>query len=291
MLGYILALLSSVFFSLYIIPRKLSKLSPLIFSFFMSIGFFIGTIVLYSFQPLLKFQEVPSLTLLWSVVAGAIWATAFVLFVSSIDYIGLSRSNQWKNLQGPVGVLLCLFILGETTTVHPQYAILAALAVFISAIFFTFSSNNKKMLLKGIVFATLSAIGFGTVATIQKYVTVNIGVYTQQVVWSISIALSLLIYILLTKKLKNIIKASKNDIGLGLIAGVLYLGASCLQLFSYKYLAASIGFTIIQMNAFWTIAIGIFIFKEIDLRKYSKNVILGFIFTLIGITFLIFAKR
>mgnify|MGYP001613695954 CR=1 FL=1 len=292
MLGYILALLSSIFFSLYIIPRKLSKLSPVIFSFFMSLGFFVSTVVLYLFQPLIQFQETPSLVLFWSVGAGVIWATAFVLFVSSIDFIGLSRSNQWKNLQGPVGVFLSLFILGETTTINPLFALLAALAVFLSAVFFTASSNSKeKILIKGVLFATMAAVGFGTVAAIQKYVTEQVGVYTQQVVWSGSIACSLFLYILLSNKFKDIIRASKKDIGLGLGAGIVYLGASCFQLFSYKYLAASIGFTIIQMNAFWTITIGILVFKEINIRKYYKNVILGFIFTLVGILFLVFARR
>jgi len=292
MVGYILALLSSLFFSLYIIPRKLSKLSPIIFSFFMSFGFFVSTVVLYSFQPLIKFQETPTPVLFWSIGAGFIWAIAFVLFVSSIDFIGLSRSNQWKNLQGPVGVILSLFILGETVTINPVYALLAALSVFLSAVFFTTSSDKKKkILLKGVLFATIAAIGFGTVAVIQKYVTVHVGVYIQQVVWSASIALSLLFYILLSKRFKEVLTASKKDIALGLGAGIVYLGASCCQLFSYKYLAASIGFTIIQMNAFWTITIGILVFKEINLKKYYKNVILGFIFTLIGIVFLVFARR
>jgi len=292
MLGYVFAFLSSIFFSLYIIPRKLSKLSPVIFSLFMSFGFFGSTVVLYLFQPIIQFHETASPVLLWSIVAGIIWAAAFVLFVSSIDFIGLSRSNQWKNLQGPVGVMLSLFILGETTTINPLYAILAALAIFLSALFFTTSTNNKeKILVKGIFFATLAAFGFGTVAAIQKYVTAHVGVYTQQVVWSASIALSLLFYILICKKFKEIKISAKKEIYLGLVAGVIYLGASFFQLFSYNYLAASIGFTIIQMNAFWTITIGILIFKEIDIKKYYKNIIFGFIFTLVGILFLTFAKR
>ena len=292
-MGYLFAIISSLFFSLYVVPRKLSKLSPAIFSFFMSVGFSISSIVLYSFQHLLNFHETPNLTLLWSVVAGVIWATAFVAFITSIDLIGLSRSNQWKNLQGPVGVFLSLLILGEVATTNPIFALLAAAAIFLSALFFTtISSSVEKHLNKsGIYLASLAALGFGSVAVIQKYVTTNVGTYSQLVVWSLSITVSLFIYLLLTKKLTNITTSSQKDIILGLIAGILYLGASLFQLLSYYFLAASISFTIIQLNTFWTITIGIVVFKEINLKKYYKNVLIGLLFTLIGIVFLGFARK
>lgn len=258
----------------------------------MSFGFSLSSIILYLFQPLLQFHETASLVLLWSVGAGVIWATAFVCFVMSIDSIGLSRSNQWKNLQGPVGVFLSFLILGEFATTNPLFAILAAIAIFISALFFTTSSSTEKHIdIKGIYLATLSALGFGSVAVIQKYVTSHVGVYSQQVVWSLSIAASLLIYILLNNKAKEAIKSTKRELFLGLGAGLLYLGASLFQLLSYKYLPVSISFTIIQMNALWTITIGILVFKEINLKRYYKNVTLGFVFTLVGILFLVLARK
>ena len=292
-MGYLLAIISSLFFSLYVVPRKLSNLSPVLFSFFMSVGFSLSAIILYSFQPALHFHETPSLVLLLSVVAGVIWATAFVAFITSIDLIGLSRSNQWKNLQGPVGVVLSLLILGEVATTNPIFALLAAAAIFLSALFFTTTSSSveKHLNKKGVYLASLAALGFGSVAVIQKYVTTNVGTYSQLVVWSLSITTSLFVYLLLTKKIRNIKTSSSKDIILGLIAGILYLGASLFQLLSYYFLAASISFTIVQLNTFWTITIGILVFKEINLKKYYKNVALGFLFTLIGIFFLVYARK
>lgn len=292
MLGYIFALLSSIFFSFYIIPRKLSKLTPVNFSFFMSIGFFISTVILYLFQPLLKFHEVVSPALFLSIFAGVIWATSFVLFVSSIDEIGLSKSNQWKNLQGPVGVILSLVILQESSKINPLFALLAAGAIFLSAVaFITSNKLSGKSNLKGIILASLSALGFGSVAVIQKYVTAQTGVFTQQVVWSFSILISLFIFLLLKGKMAEVFKSPKKEIFLSLGAGIIYLGASLFQLFSYNYIPASIGFTIIQMNTFWTITIGILVFREIDLKKYYKNVLMGFLLTALGILFLFFARK
>lgn len=293
MLGYIFAIVSSLFFSLYIIPRKFSKLTPELFSLLMSFGFFLGTVLIYFVFPSLHSTERFSPILSWSVIAGLIWATSFVSFVKSIDYLGLARSNQWKNLQGPVGVLLALFILGETAQANPLLAVIAALFVFASALAFTISNGIDKKLeeKRGVILALFSGLGFGAVAVIQKYVTSNVGVYTQQIVWSGTIFASLFLYLLFKRSIANLINKSKKDLWLAFLGGFVYLGASYFQLFSYKYIAASIGFTVIQMNALWTILIGIFIFKEINLKIHYKRVFIGLLCAIMGIIILAFAKR
>jgi glucose uptake protein GlcU len=293
MLGFFLAVISSLFYSLYVVPRKLSKLKPLEFSFLMAIGFFASTTVLYLAQPLLKFDEHMSIVLLWSVLAGVIWATAFVTFVKAIDVIGLSRSNQWKNLQGPVAAVLGLVILSEYKTTQPFFVLLAGLFVFVSALCFTISSSKKeaKANLSGVYLAALAGLGFGTVAVIQKYVTTRTGIYTQQLVWSFSIAGSLAIYTLATKQKLPRLQFSKPDVRLALGAGLLYLGASFFQLQSYKHLPASIAFTIIQLNTVWTIGIGVFYFSEISVNKHYKRLILGLLFAIAGIASLTLARK
>ncbi len=293
MLGYILAIISSLFYSFYVVPRKLSKLKPLDFSFLMASGFFVGSAVLYLAQPLLKFHEKASPVLLLSVLAGAIWAAAFVTFVKAIDSIGLSRSNQWKNLQGPVAAILSLLILSEWKTTNPAFVLLAGLAVFVSAICFTISSSKEeaKTHRAGAYLAVLAGLGFGTVAVIQKYVTTHTGVYTQQLVWSFSIAASIGTYILATGKKLPRLQLSRPDIRLALGAGLLYMGASFFQLQSYRHLPASIAFTVIQLNTVWTIGIGIFYFKEISAKKHYQRLILGMLFALAGIISLALAKK
>jgi drug/metabolite transporter (DMT)-like permease len=294
MAGYMFALISSLFFSLYVIPRKLTKENPFIYSFFMSIGFLLSSVILYCFKPWLHFDELINIKILWSVLAGFTWALGFVTFVKSIDLIGLSRSNQWKNLQGPVGVILSLIILGEYAKTNYLFVILSIIAIFISAIAFTIvnSKNDLKNNNQGVYLACLAAIAFGIVTIINKYVTTSIGVYSQQVVQSFSVFLTFLLIIVFNKKLINSLKiVSVRDIKLGLIAGFLYLGASFFMLMCYKYIPASIGFTIIQLNTVWTISIGLFVFKEINFKKYSWRIIFGYIFAIIGILFLLLARR
>lgn len=259
----------------------------------MASAFSAGSILIYFLFPNLHTTETINNSLWWSVVAGGIWAVAFVAFVSAVDFLGLAKSNQWKNLQGPIGVLLSLVLLKEATSANPLFAILAALLVFVSALFFTMPSREQKQsdLNKGVVLALLSACGFGSVAVIQKYVTMQVGIYSQQVVWSIAIVISLAMIAVYKKKTGLLFTQRAIDYKLSAFAGLAYLGASFCQLFSYRYIEASIGFTLIQMNAVWTILIGIFIFKEIDLKVYGKRVVLGFLCALAGIMVLTFAKK
>lgn len=292
--GYLLAVVSSIFFSLYVVPRKLSKQPALYFSLLMSAGFFVGSVVLYLCKPLLGFNEVWSPALGWSVLAGVIWASGFLAFIKSIDAIGLARSNQWKNLQGPIGVILSLIILGEWARTNPLFAVLAGVAVFASAICLTVAKEKeeRQARLSGIYLAALSGLAFGVVTVINKYVTTKVGVYSQQVVWSFCICLSLLVYAIFQKSwIKHVASITRQDAALSLGAGLLYLGASFFMLQSYRYIPASIGFTIIQCNAVWTILIGLFVFKEIDTKKYAGRIAVGFILTLLGIGLLVFAKQ
>ncbi len=293
MLGFLLAFISSLFFSFYVVPRKLSKLKPLEFSLLMATGFFASSIILYLFQPLLHFHEHLSWVLLWSLLAGAIWAASFVTFVKAIDAIGLSRSNQWKNLQGTIAAILSLIVLSEYQSTRPVFVLLSVLAIFVSAVAFTISATKQeaKANLNGVYLAALSGVGFGTVAVIQKYVTTNVGVYSQQVVWSFAILASIFIYMIATKQKLPIADIKRADTKLALGAGVLYLGASFFQLLSYKHLPASIAFTIVQLNAVWTIAIGVFYFKEIEAKKYYKRLLLGLFFAVAGIALLALARR
>lgn len=289
MIGYLFAIISSIFFSLYVVPRKLAKQKPTLFVLMMSIGFFIGSLFLY----FINIKEKLNLYLLFSIPAGIIWVTSFIFFINSIDLIGLSRSNQWKNLQGPVGVFLSLIILSEYGKVNPFITIIAGISIFISAFFLSNTTDEKIKITKqkGIYFGLLSGLGFGIVTVINKLVTDQVGVYSQQVVWSISMFVSMLVYLLYKRELKQIKMISLKNNSLGLLAGFIYLGASFFMLQSYKYITASVGFSIIQLSSLWTILIGVFVFKEINLKKYNKEILFGLFFALLGVMMLAIAKK
>ncbi len=295
-MGYLFAIISSLFFTFYVIPKKISKQTPTKYSLFMGLGFFTISLIIYIISKI--FINNPQETLLnpiliLSGIGGILWLIGSIFFLTAIDKIGLSRSNQWKNLQGPIGAILTLVFLYEFIQTKVIYIILAIIFILISAMLFTIKNKDERIVdKKGIIYAILSALFFGTNALIQKYATNNGLVYSQQVYFSGSVFISAFVYLFVKEKnikfLRNI--KSKDNI-LGIIGGFIYFFASFFSTLAYKYIPGSIAFTIVQLNAVWTVLVGILIFKEIDFKKNWIRILLGIILAIIGVIMLLFAQN
>lgn len=294
-IGYLYALVASFFFAFYIVPKKLTKQKPILFSFFMGCGFLVGSIILYliSFFVLNNPETFANRSLIYSALAGVLWAFGSIFLLSSIDKIGLARSNQWKNLQGPIGVMLSLIILSEFLHTNAFFAVIAGFSIFASALFLNIKrEDEKKIEPKGVMLAVLSALMFGVVTVLNKFVTDSLAIYTQLVVWSFFTLATIMIYILSKKDIRNeFLLTAKKDMRLGFIGGLLYSLAGFFMLKSYSHIPASISFTIIQLNALWVITIGIVFFKEVDYKKNIWRILGGFLFAALGVLLLFYAKK
>ena len=295
MLGYLFAGLSSIFFTLYIIPKKLSKQKPITYIMFMGLGFFVVSLLFFIGHIVIN-KEIEVLfnpILLVSALAGILWMFGSLFFLTSIDKIGLSRSNQWKNLQGPIGSILILLVFAEFLTTNFIYIILAIISIFVSAILFTVRDDKQtKIELKSVLYAIVSAIFFGIVALLQKYVTNNGFLYAQQLYFSLFIFISAVVCVLFKNKqineLKNI--TNKNNL-LGIIGGGTFYFASYFSVVAFKFIEGSIAFTIVQLNAVWTVLVGIIIFKEINFKTNWLRILAGILFAITGILFLLYAQK
>jgi len=67
--------------------------------------------------------------------------------------------------------------------------------------------------------------------------------------------------------------------------------ASFFSTLAYKYILDSIAFTIVQLNAVWTVLVGILIFKEIDFKKNWARILTGIVFAITGVIMLLFAQK
>lgn len=295
-MGYLFAVISSLFFTAYVVPKKLSKQTPIKYSMFMGLGFFIVSLIMFYINKILVYNPNETLLnpiLVLSGLGGVLWLLGSVFFLTAIDKIGLSRSNQWKNLQGPIGAILTLTFLSEFMQTKIIYIILAIISILMSAMLFTIRNSKEKIVdKKGIIYAILSALFFGTNALIQKYATNNGLVYSQQVYFSGLVFISSIVYLLMTEKNINALKnIKKKDNILGIIGGCTYFFASFFSTLAYKYIPGSIAFTIVQLNAVWTVLVGIIIFKEINFKKHWLRIILGILLAIIGVIMLLFAQK
>lgn len=294
LIGYFFAILSSMFFGLYIIPKKLVKVDSKYYLVYMSFGFFVISLLMYIISLFTgkNTENLFSFELLLVCIRGISWLIASNLFLMSIDRIGMVRATQYKNLKGPLGVLFTLIILAEYRVTNVLFVIIAAILTFISAVCFTIKKdNNKSVDMKGILYALFSSLFLAFNAVIQKYITSCGYIYTQQLYQSITIMICSIIWVLFKDKnvlgLKNISLRNKF---LACLGGVLYYFATYLNTLSYKYLPASIAFTIINMSGVWSVFVGILIFKEIKFKSNWKRVVLGLFLTIFAIIALLVGK-
>ena len=285
-MGYLYAILSSLFFAFYAVPKKRVKLKPNIYVFFMGISCFLVSLSLYL---LFGLNEVVfDKWLLLSIGGGVIWFIASVLFFISVDKMGVARASEFKSLQGPIGSLLMLIILSEYISLNIYLLLLAIIFIFLSAMTLVIKDDsNYKMQLKSIITAVLAALFYGLTGFIRKVVTIQGFVYIQQVYTSIGLVLAAFIFLIIKDKKVILKKEEKRSYLLAMLSGLFYYFASYFMLLSYKKIEGSIAFPIIQLNSVWAGIIGVLIFKEIDYKKYYKRLLLGLLFAILGITLLV----
>jgi glucose uptake protein GlcU len=292
--GFLAAFVCSIFFSLYIVPKKLSRQTPLFYVLFVGVGFTLIAIISYLINGLVNSFDNPlQPTIILPAAVGINWTIGLVLFTSAIDKIGLTRSNQWKNLQGPIGALLCLFVLGEWEQIRLEFVVLAVVAITTSAYLFTMKKSGEQQVNKKSVWlAIASACLFGLSAMLQKMaVDDGLSIWTQLCWIAIAMFISALTIVLFRlKSLRVLQKVPKKDVWLGIISGAILFLATLTYIISNYTIPASVAYTIMQFNAVWTILIGVLIFKEIDYRKNWLRLLVGLVLAIASIVLLLFAR-
>lgn len=232
--------------------------------------------------------------LIYAAIAGVLSMVASISLVIAIDKIGMSRSNQWKNFQGPIGALLIFFIFGEASTTKIYFLFLAIIAIFLSAILLTIKNKTEGEIFdkKGIIYALISALFYGVNALMRKYTSdVNL-IYEQQLYSAIFMLLTCLIYILIKdKNMKKVGKIISRDNVLAILAGIVYYFATYFFITAYQYIQGSIAYTIVQLNTIFTIFFGIWVFKELEFKKNWIRISLGVILAIVGLIILMIAQK
>ena len=280
-MSYIYAVIASVFYALYVVPRKFSKSSPEVYTYFVGLGFFIFAIAKYLVGGMGGFAD---MRLVASVGMGVCWALGTVFFMVGIDRIGLARSRQWSRFSYPIGVIFAFIILHEHRDMNMFWFGAAFLAIMLAAVLLTLRTGESVNKLKsGVGFSMLSAVFFGIMPAIQK-VAAGADANAQQVVMAASTLVAILFVMLIGRHaFRPILQVWKKDNLWALVGGVGYTLASLFAILAYRNIPASIGSTIIQLVSVWAILIGVIIFKEINWRKYSLRILLGILMAVVAI--------
>ena len=299
MLGFIFALIVSVLFAVYAMPRKhAGATNVILYTMWMGIAYFVCTIILISIVWGLGLESPENLLSpyhLLTVLRGLIWVLGMATYNIAIDKIGLTRFNQWKNIQGPVGSLLILFFivpaLGLTISgIQLLYLTLGIIVMFASALLFQIKTNtehapqNTKNTRLGIICALFCGVCFGITATLNSWVSQpalvggDVFTFAQLLYHSMSLIIfSAMIYMLFGKrgKRKELFKVNKKT-WLPIIAGCMFMVATLLTIYSYRLIDNNaIPWSITQLNALWTVLIGVFIYREVSFKQHWLRLTAG----------------
>jgi len=293
-LGLVFAVIVSVLFAVYAVPRKFSQQNVILYTMWMGVAYFIGTVILISILWGLRIEEPENLLNPWHVLTilrGFIWLLGMAAYNLAIDKIGLTRFNQWKNVQGPVGSLLILFVLTDVVGIKILWLVLGITVMFVSALMFQITTDTEKENLiasiknakAGIALALFSGVCFGITAMLNSVVTNSVIVgatftYAQLLYHSASLIIfSVIVYWIFGNKFnghstvkqrfKDIFKVDRKT-WLPIIAGGMFLTATLLTIHSYRLIPSTVAWSIMQLNVFWTVLIGLFIFKEINCKQH-----------------------
>ena len=227
-------------------------------------------------------------------VNGVVWTIASVSILASIDRIGLAKSNQWKSLQGPIGALLMLIFFSEFVTAKAIYIVLAIVFITLAAIMFSTRERDNSSIDKlGIVYSLVSALFFGISAVLWKFLTNTGTFFAQQIYQSLFVVISAAVYTLYRHRTLKFVEQkqkAKREIVLPLVGGMIFFGNASFNLLANRYIEASIAFMLHQLNAIWLLLFGVFLFREIDFRKYWIRLVIGLVLSIIGVLLLILAK-
>lgn len=308
-LGFIFAVIVSILFAVYAVPRKYSKQNVILYTMWMGVAYFAGTIILVTIIWGFGFEKPENILNPWhllTVLRGFVWVLGMAAYNLAIDKIGLTRFNQWKNIQGPVGSLLILLIVVptiglEVPAIKLLYLGLGITIMFASALLFQIrietekESDKKNNTRLGIIFALLSGLCFGVTALLNNIISrpTIVGekfTFAQLLYHSVSLIIfSIILYMAKQKRVKDIFKIDRKT-WLPFIAGTMFLVATLLSIYSYRLIDnGAIPWSITQLNVFWTVAIGIFIYKEVSFKQHWLRLASGVLMAIIACVFLFFA--
>ena len=322
-LGVVYSILVSVLFSAFAIPRKFTKQNSLAYTIWVGMAFFITTALFYFVMSISGLGYNENLFSVWHLMSagqGILWAVGSACVFSAVDKIGLSKSTQWKNLQGPIAAVLMLIFLSDVVGLKILFVVGGTLAMFISALLFSIQNKqqSKKQSVGAVLLSLAGALCYGLCAFSQKMLTNQGFVFSPVVYFSLFVFITAtIIYAIKHKNIKSAFvptepllinpfkkeySAESHDLPMQkqklsvfkqmlppIIVGVVYSAAAILNMLAYKEIAGSVAFSIIQLNTVWTILAGILIFKEINFKQNVLRITLGFVFAIGAIALLVFA--
>lgn len=293
-LGFTFALVSAVLFGLYMVPRKLSRLSDYQFLLGMGIGVLTMTALAFSVSRV-------DLTGGWREVGlayacGFLWALATLFNIMGISRMGLAISTPIKNTSAILGPAVGMLAFAEYHDTQPVLAVIGAAFIVVCAVLIAAAGgkeeNRGHATWTGVVCSVLAAI-FYAAYTIPFKMVILAGVSTSQLVMFMGQGAFVAIIIIFLIKERTFARWAQQPAAhhwYSVAAGGIWSLAVLSMAGGIKLIGLSVTWPIANLNTVVAVLFAILFFREIDLRKYSGRMIAGLLCALAGVLLLAAAK-
>ncbi len=294
-LGYGLATLALVFFGLYMVPRKLIGMRDRPFALSMSVG-----IVLTATLCSLLVHHTPLVTshpgALYALACGPLWFIGILLYSVSVSEMGLTLSTPIKNTTAVLGTLVGLIVFAEWRETKPLEAVLGSLLVVVSAVIISRTGENdcrrSCLSVKGTLAALGAACGFAAY-TLPLKGAQRLGLDTITLVaimgWGI-IATAALAYAVSHHRWRDWWGHPRREHAYALLCGAIWVMATYAMSEAILRIGLAITWPFTNLNTIVTVACGILVFHEINVRKFWKVLLTGLAVGVIGVGLLGLAR-
>ena len=287
-LGIIFAFLTILLFGSWAVPTKTLEIDPKIKAFWLTIGHFLLSSVIFVFA----FQLIPVKEVITSLIAGILWGVGILSAYVGIKHLGITRAiGIWIPVVIIVSATWGFLFFGEAKILGPEKLLssIFGIILLIIAALAIIASNKRGDKLGNIKIGILAALLLGVlhgsyfiplrVSNLPIFVTflpLTIGMI---------IATSFAVF---TKKLP--VRYDLTSTFRMILSGLILGAGNYTALLTIQYLGVSQGYPLTQLaiivNTLW----GILFFKEVTTLKGKIVIAVGVILAIIGAIILNSAK-
>lgn len=291
-IGFLLGVLSALFFALYMVPQKVVNIDTTTYLWAVGAGVFIAACIAYALAGFPHTATLREQGL--AVTCGLIWGLGTLAFAASIKRIGLALATPIKNTTGILGTLVGLVGFGEWRTTNPWLCLSGSLLIVASAIAIGLTGDrrlSRRASGVGIMLALVAALCYASYLYPFRLVLAAMGY------WQFSLWMS--VGILTTTTLAVLVRPGRlalfrsyplRSYLLSALGGVSWISALYCLAASMELVDLSVAWSLAQLNTLPAVLIGIVVFREVHFPSHWRSITAGLAMAVLGTVLLGFSK-
>jgi len=288
--GLGLALGCSVLFGLYMAPRKMCAMGSMPFLLTMVIGVVITLSIIFAATG--RTFEAAGTDVALSVSCGTLWTLGTLFFVLGVTRMGLATSTTIKNTTAVWGALVGIVLFNEGAQTDSATCVAGSVLIAGSAGCLGATGDGKgaaaSISIPGVVYSLLASLAYAGYTVPLKVVRGH-GVSFVETVFYMGLGAAvtgLAIFAACDRRFGAWWRRPPRDHAWAAISGVLWSLAVLTMTEAIEVVGLAVTWPIANLNTVFAIALGVWVFHEVDLKRHGRLLSLGVGMAVAGVALL-----